>query len=331
MRAIMGHTRMSVNQSAQPDRLVRTARCPLCYMCRMGLIEAVPNVSEGRRAEVIETLAAALAGTPGVELLDTSSDPAHNRTVFTLVGDAAALKTALLALYAVAVARIDLRTHTGEHPRIGAVDVVPLVPLDPADLPVCISAAADLAAEVATRFDIPVYLYEDAARVSDRRRLEAIRGGGFEGLTEKMQTVPWRPDFGPAAPHPSAGASAIGARQILIAYNVNLETDDVAVARQIAQAVRASSGGLDAVKAIGVRTRWPGVVQVAINVVDHRRTPLHRVFEAVQREAARHGVAVRDSEIVGLAPADALLSAATHHLRLAGFTMDRVLECRLAR
>ena len=303
----------------------------MCYTSGVGLIEAVPNVSEGRRPEVIETLAAAMAGTPGIDLLDTSSDTAHNRTVFTLVGRPAALKTALLALYEAAVARIDLRTHTGEHPRIGAVDVVPLVPLDPADMPVCVSVATELGAAVAERFDIPVYLYEDAARAPDRRPLESIRRGGFEGLTEKMRTETWYPDFGPAAPHPSAGASAIGARRILIAYNVNLETDDLDVARRIARTMRASDGGLEAVKAIGVRTDQPGVVQVSINLVDHHRTPLHLVFEAVTREANRHGVTIRDSQIVGLVPADALLSAATRHLRLAGFTKDRVLECRLAR
>ena len=295
------------------------------------LIEAVPNVSEGRRPEVIEALAAALANSPGVDLLDASSDAAHNRTVFTLVGDGAALRMALLALYAAAVERIDLRSHAGEHPRIGAVDVVPLVPLDPADMPVCISVATELGAAVAERFDIPVFLYEEAARVPDRRRLETIRRGGFEGLTEKMRAKTWRPDFGPPRPHPSAGASAIGARRLLVAYNVNLDTGDLGIARRIARAVRASNGGLAAVKAIGVRTDQPAVVQVSINVVDYERTSLHRVFESVQREAHRLGVGIHDSEIVGLVPAAALLSAATRQLQLAGFTMDQILECRLAR
>ena len=329
----MGHTRVGVNQP-EPGRVRAASRDParaVCYMSSVGLIEAVPNVSEGRRTEVVETLAAAMADTPGVDLLDTSSDTAHNRTVFTLVGQAAALQTALLALYAATVARIDLRTHAGEHPRIGAVDVVPLVPLDPADMPVCVSVAAELGAAVAERFDIPVYLYADAARVPDRRRLESIRRGGFEGLTEKMRADTWRPDFGPAGPHPSAGASAIGARRVLIAFNVNLETDDVDIAQRIARAIRASDGGLAAVKAIGVRTDQPEVVQVSINLVDYDRTPLYLVFETVQLEASRHGVAIRNSEIVGLVPAAALLSAATRHLRLEGFTMDRVLERRLPR
>ena len=300
-------------------------------MCGVGLIEAVPNVSEGRRPEVIEALAAALAHSPGVDLLDASSDAAHNRTVFTLVGEGAALRTALLALYAAAVERIDLRVHAGEHPRIGAVDVVPLVPLDAADMPVCIAVATELGAAVAERFDIPVYLYEDAARVGNRRRLETIRRGGFEGLREKMRAQTWRPDFGPPRPHPSAGASAIGARRMLIAYNVNLKTGDLDIARRIARAVRASDGGLAAVKAIGVRTDQPDVVQVSINLVDYERTSLNRVFESVQREADRLGVAIRDSEIVGLIPAAALVSAATRQLQLAGFTMDQILERRLAR
>ena len=303
----------------------------MCYICRVGLIEAVPNVSEGRRPEVVEALAAALADSPGVELLDAASDTAHNRTVFTLVGEGAALRTAILALYAAAVERIDLRCHSGEHPRIGAVDVVPLVPLDPADMPVCIAVATELGAAVAERFAIPVYLYEDAAQMPDRGRLETIRRGEFEGLRDKMRAETWRPDFGPPAPHPSAGASAIGARRMLVAYNVNLETGDLDIARRIARAVRASNGGLAAVKAIGVRTDQPAVVQVSINLVDYERTSLHRVFASVQREADQLGVGIRSSEIVGLIPAAALLSAATRQLQLAGFTLDQILECRLPR
>ena len=300
-------------------------------MCSMGLIEAVPNVSEGRRPEVIETLATAIAGSPGVDLLDTSSDTAHNRTVFTLVGEGAAVKTAVLALYTVSVELIDLRCHVGEHPRIGAVDVVPLVPLDPVDMPVCVSVAIELGAAVAERFDIPVYLYENAARLKNRRPLETIRRGEFEGLTEKMRDETWHPDFGQASPHPSAGASAIGARPILIAYNVNLETNDLTIARHIARTVRASDGGLAAVKAIGVRTNQPGLVQVSINLVDYERTPLHQVLDAVQREADLLGIGVRDSKIVGLVPAAALLATATYRLQLKDLTLDRVLECRLPR
>ena len=322
--------RQQRNRPARPNGRTR-AGTALCYICPVSLIEAVPNVSEGRRPEVIAALTTTLTGCPGVELLDTSPDAAHNRTVFTLVGEGAALHTALLALYATAVDRIDLRIHAGEHPRIGAVDVVPLVPLDPADMPDCISVATQLGAAVAERLAVPVYLYADAARVPDRRQLETIRRGEFEGLTEKMRAETWRPDFGPHGPHPSAGATAIGARRILIAYNVNLQTDDVNIARRIARAVRASNGGLAAVKAIGVRTQQPDVVQVSINLVDHERTSLPAVFASVQREADRLGVTIRNSEIVGLAPAAALLSAATRQLHLEGFTRNQILECRLPR
>ena len=296
----------------------------------MGLIEAVPNVSEGRRRDVIDALAAAVAGVPGATLLDISSDAAHNRTVLTLVGDAASLKIALLELYAAALARIDLRAHSGVHPRIGAVDVAPFVPLDGAGMPACVALAREVGEAVAGRFDLPVFLYEQAARTPDRRRLELIRRGGFENLSARLRRPEWRPDFGPAAPHPTGGATAIGARRLLVAFNVNLNTGDLDVARRIARAVRASDGGLDAVKALGVRTARPDVVQVSMNLVDLERTPLHEAFEAVRGEAARHGVEVRNSEVVGLVPAAALLPAAARALRLDRFTMRGVLEHRLA-
>ena len=299
------------------------------YICNMGLIEAVPNVSEGRRRDVVDALSAAVASVPGATLLDASSDAAHNRTVFTLVGDAAALRDALIDLYAAALARIDLRKHSGVHPRMGAVDVAPFVPLDPADMPACAALAAELGGVVARRFDLPVYLYGQAARSPHRRRLELIRRGGFENLGAKLRHPEWRPDFGPSAPHPTGGATAIGARGLLIAFNVNLESGDLDVARRVARAVRASDGGLDAVKAIGVRTARPDVVQVSMNLVDFERTPIHEAFEAVRREAAGHGVEVRDSEIVGLAPAAALLPAAARALRIDGFTLRRVLDHRL--
>ena len=297
----------------------------------MGLIEAVPNVSEGRRRDVIDALAAAVAGVPGATLLDTSSDAAHNRTVLTLVGDAASLKIALLELYAAALARIDLRAHSGVHPRIGAVDVAPFVPLDTDGMPACVALAREVGEAVAAGFDLPVFLYEHAARTPDRRRLELIRRGGFENLSAKLRRPEWRPDFGPAAPHPTGGATAIGARRLLVAFNVNLNTGDLDVARRIARAVRASDGGLDAVKALGVRTARPDVVQVSMNLVDFERTPVHEAFEAVRGEAARRGVEVRDSEVVGLVPAAALLPAAARALRIDRFTMRRVLEQRLAK
>lgn len=307
----------------------RPADAP-CYTCGMDLIEAVPNVSEGRRPDVIDALAAAVSGAPGATLLDTAPDAAHNRTVLTLVGAAAALQEAVLALCAAALDRIDLRAHSGVHPRIGAVDVVPFVPLTPGGMSECAALAAEVGEEVARRFDLPVYLYEQAARTPDRRRIEQIRRGGFEGLTAKMRGPAWRPDFGPAAPHPTGGAVAVGARRLLVAFNVNLDTGDLDVARRIARTVRASNGGLDAVKAIGVRTSRPDVVQVSMNLVNFETTSPRRAFEAVRREAERCGATVRDSQIVGLAPAAALPPAGAQALRLSGFTPRQVLDLRLA-
>ena len=298
----------------------------LCYTSTVGLIEAVPNISEGRRSAVIEALGSALETCDGVTLLDTSSDATHNRTVFTLVGKPTPVKAALLTLFAASVERIDLRTHTGVHPRIGAVDVVPLVPLDPADMQICIALASELGALVARRFSVPVYLYEEAARRPQRQRLEQIRTGGFEGLTEKMLTREWKPDFGPATPHPSAGATVIGARRILIAFNINLNSSDIDIALRIASTIRESNGGLVAVKAIGVRTARDDVVQVSINLVNYELTPLHHIFGVVQREAQQLGATIRNSEIVGLAPTAALLAAATHSLSLKGFTRSHLLD-----
>ena len=295
----------------------------------MAIIECVPNVSEGRRRDVVQTLAEVLRSTPGVRLLDYSFDESHNRSVFTAVGDAAPLKDAILALYARAIEMIDLRQHTGEHPRLGVLDVVPFVPLEGATIGDCVTLVRTVAAAVADRFGVPVYLYEDAATTPARKNLEDIRRGEFEGLTEKMTRADWQPDYGPAAPHPSAGASVIGVRRLLIAYNINLDTDDLDVARRIAAAVRTSSGELRFVKALGIRLENRGIVQVSLNLTNYQETPIFRVFDTVAREAARHGVAILDSEIVGLVPAAALVAAATHYLRLQGFTEDRLLEPKL--
>jgi glutamate formiminotransferase len=296
----------------------------------MAIIESIPNVSEGRRPEVVARLLAAVRGTPGVSLLDHSSDAAHNRSVLTLVGDAPALKAAILALFEAAAADIDLRSHRGEHPRLGAVDVVPFVPIEGATMAECVALAKDVAATVAERFSIPVYLYEDAASDPARRNLEDIRRGEFEGLRAKMASGGWHPDFGPAEPHESAGASVIGARMPLIAYNINLNTDRLEVAKKIASAIRFSSGGLRFVKAMGVMLDDRRIVQVSINLTNYEKTPVFRVFEMVKREAARYGVSILESEIVGLVPSAALLSAAEYYLQIEGFSPARqVLENRL--
>jgi glutamate formiminotransferase len=292
----------------------------------MPIIETIPNVSEGRRPEVVETLVAAVRATPGVRLLDYSSDASHNRSVLTMVGDGPSLKQAILSLYEAAVPLIDLRTQTGEHPRIGAVDVVPFVPIEGVTMAECVTLARDVGEAVATRFGIPVYLYEEASSNPARRNLEDIRRGEFEGLPEKMSAPEWIPDFGPSARHETAGASVIGARMPLIAYNINLNTDRLDVARRIAAAIRHSSGGLRYVKAMGVILEDRRIAQVSINLTNYQKTPIHRVFDMVAREAARYGVAVLESEIIGLVPAAALVNAAEHYLQLERFGAAQILE-----
>jgi glutamate formiminotransferase len=295
----------------------------------MPIIECIPNVSEGRRAEVVEQFAAAIRAVPGVRLLDYSSDPSHNRSVFTLVGDAAGVKAAALALFEQALAAIDLRAHRGEHPRLGAVDVVPFVPIEGVTMEECVALAKEVGAEVAARFAVPVFLYEEASNNPLRKNLEDIRRGEFEGLAARMADAAWTPDFGPARPHPSAGASVIGARLPLIAYNVNLNTDRIDVARKIAAAIRHSSGGLRYVKAAGFMLEDRQLAQVSMNLTNYQKTPIFRVFEMVKREAERFGVSILESEIVGLVPSAALVSAAEFYLQLARFGPDQILENKL--
>jgi glutamate formiminotransferase / 5-formyltetrahydrofolate cyclo-ligase len=295
----------------------------------MPIIESIPNISEGRRTDVIERLAGAVRGVPGVRLLDYSSDAAHNRSVFTLAGDAGPLKAATLALFEQALAAIDLRQHQGEHPRLGAVDVVPFVPIEGVTMKDCVALATDVAATVAERFGLPVYLYEEASANPLRRNLEDIRRGEFEGLAQKLAQPGWAPDFGPLVPHPSAGASVIGARMPLIAYNINLQSDRLDVAKKIAAAIRQSSGGLRYVKAMGIAIEDRGIVQVSMNLTNFEKTPIFRVFDLVRREAARYGVNVLESEIVGLVPSAALVSAAEYYLQLERFGPQQVLENKL--
>jgi len=295
----------------------------------MSLIECVPNVSEGRRADVVAAMAEAIRQVSGVRLLDHSSDASHNRSVFTMVGDAAGLEAAITALFERAIADIDLRSHRGEHPRMGAVDVVPFIPIEGATMTDCVALARKVGAALAGRFSVPVYLYEEASANPARRNLEDIRRGEFEGLAAKMASEGWTPDFGGPGPHPTAGAAVVGARMPLIAYNINLATDRLDVAKKIAAAIRFSSGGFRYVKAMGIALQDRGIVQVSMNLTNYEKTPVFRVFEAVRREAARYGVDVLESEIVGLVPSAALTDTAEYYLRLAGFTRDLVLENRL--
>jgi glutamate formiminotransferase len=294
------------------------------------LIECIPNVSEGRRDDVVASLVeAALSAAPDVVLLDRTSDRDHNRSVLTFLGDGEPLVAAMAALVGASLAAIDLRTHRGAHPRLGAVDVIPFVPVRGATSAECVALAKELGRTLAERFSLPVYLYEDAASSPERQNLANVRKGEFEGLAKKMEDPAWKPDFGPSVPHPSGGAVVVGARAPLIAYNVNLATSDLAIADRIAKAIRHLSGGYRFVKAMGVRLEARGQVQVSINMTNHEKTPLHRVFETVRSEAERCGVAVVGSEIVGLVPQAALLAAAGHYLRLEADPGPQVLENKL--
>ena len=279
--------------------------------------------------EVVNALVDAVRRTPSVRLLDHSSDTAHNRSVLTMAGDATSLRAAVVALFEAALPRIDLRQHAGEHPRLGAVDVVPFVPIADVTMDECVRLAKETAAEVADRFQVPVYLYEEASGNPARKNLEDIRRGEYEGLEAKMSTPGWAPDFGPARPHPTAGATVMGARMPLIAYNINLATNRLDVAKKIAAAIRFSSGGFRYVKAMGISLEDRGIVQVSINLTNYEKTPMFRVFEAVKQEAARYGVSILESEIVGLVPAAALIGTAEHALQLASFTPNQILENKL--
>jgi glutamate formiminotransferase len=295
-----------------------------------GLIETVPNLSEGRRGKVIDEISAAFTSAPGVVLLDRSSDPDHNRTVLTLAGPAGPLLDGAVA-GAVACARlIDLTRHEGVHPRMGALDVLPFVPLDPDGMEACVATARLAARRLAAEAGIPAYLYGAAALLPGREALPAVRGGGFAELVRTAAVDPARaPDAGGPAPHPTAGATAVGARPFLIAYNVDLASDDLGLARRIAASVRERDGGLPAVRALGLRLPRRGRVQVSMNLIDWRVTPPAAAFAAVARLAAAAGVEVAASEVVGLLPRAAAAGMDPAALRLAGRLADHVLEDKL--
>jgi len=295
----------------------------------MTLIECIPNFSEGRRSEVVDEIVAAIAGVDGVQVLDRQSDETHNRSVITFVGQEAAAAEGAFRAIAAAARLIDLNQHQGAHPRFGAADVVPFVPLRDSDMPVCIDTARQLARRVARELAIPVYLYEEAARVPEHRNLADVRRGEFEGLREVIATDPTRrPDEGEARLHPTAGAVAIGARAPLIAYNVNLASDDLALAKRIASEIRERDGGLPKLKAIGLALA-DGDVQVSMNLTDYRITSLLDAFEAVRDRAAQAGVTVRKSEVIGLLPQDALVQLAKRVLLATDFSRAQVLEARV--
>ncbi len=295
----------------------------------MKLVECVPNFSEGRRKDVIEAIVAE-ARARNVKVLDIESDADHNRSVLTFVGSPDAVKEAMMAVSAKAIELIDLNNHQGQHPRMGAIDVIPFIPISDVTMDDCIKIAKEFGVEYAAKFNVPVYLYEEAATRPDRKNLADVRKGEFEGLREEIGKNTDRvPDFGPNQIHPTAGATAVGARKILIAYNINLGTTDVSVAKHIAKQIRSKDGGFTAVKALGFELKDRGMVQVSMNMVDYKASQLFKVFELVRSLADRYGIPVVASEIVGLVPMDALSDSADFYLRLHGFNKNQILEQRL--
>ena len=294
------------------------------------LVECVPNFSEGKDARKVDGIAASIASVEGIAVLDVTLDPDHNRSVITFAGSPEAAAEAAIRAVARAVESIDLNSQAGVHPRIGAADVVPFVPLRNITLQACAGLATVAGEQIWRRLGVPVYLYEAAARRADRVNLEDIRRGGFEKLRERVASDPrWLPDFGDAALHPTAGAAAVGARKLLVAFNINLNTPEVGIARDIAKKIRASSGGLPCVKAMGVRLESRDLAQVSMNLTDFERTPVSRVFAEVRDLAGTHGVAIAGCEIIGLIPKKALEGAEEWLPLVEGFRPEMILEDKL--
>lgn len=293
------------------------------------IIECVPNFSEGRNAKNIEKIVAPFREKNGVKLLDYQTDKDHNRMVVTVVGEPDALKTAVIAAMGSAIEVIDMRAHQGQHPRMGAIDVVPFIPIKNVNMEEAIVFSKEVAKKAAQKYSLPVYLYEKSASRPERQNLANIRKGQYEGMIEKIKQAKWKPDFGPAKIHPAAGVTAIGARMPLVAYNVNLDSRDLEIADEIAKKVRHISGGLRYCKGIGIELKDRGLVQVSMNLTDYTKTALYRAFELIKVEARRYGVNVIGSEIVGLVPMEALMDAAAYYLGLEDFSMEQVLESRI--
>jgi len=289
------------------------------------LVECVPNISEGQRREVIEEIGGTAAG-EGRRVIDISMDADHNRSVITLIGEPEGLANGVVNLARKAVERIDLRKHRGAHPRMGAVDVIPFIPVCGVTMSDCVSLSRKVGERIAKELKVPVYLYEESATIQQRRNLAAIRKGEFEGFAEKITDPQWQPDFGEPRLHPTAGAVAVGAREFLVAFNINLKTSELKVAKEIAAAVRFSSGGLRYVKALGLHLAKRGIVQVSMNLTNFKKTSILKVFEFVKREAERRGVMILESEIVGKVPRQALYDVAAAALQLKGFSPGLLLE-----
>jgi glutamate formiminotransferase len=293
------------------------------------IIECVPNFSEGRDLDKIEKIVKSFRGKDGVKLLDYQRDEDHNRLVVTVVGNPDALKTTLYEAFRSAIDIIDMRHHKGQHPRMGSVDVVPFVPIKNVSMAEAVDLSVLIAKHVSETFNLPVFLYEASATRPERRNLANIRKGQFEGMADKIKKPEWEPDFGPKTIHPTAGVTAIGARMPLVAFNVNLDTDNLAIANDIAKKVRHISGGLRYCKGIGVKLEERGMVQVSMNMTDYTKTALYRSFELIKTEARRYGVNVVGSEVIGLVPMAALIDTAVYYMGIENFSMNQVLEARI--
>lgn len=294
------------------------------------LVECIPNFSEGRNQEVIDALIKEAKSVAGVTLLDYSSDASHNRSVFTLVGDPEGIAEAAFRLCKLASEKIDLTKHTGEHPRMGATDVIPFVPIKDITAQECVEISKKVAERIYNELKIPSFLYEDSAQSEARRNLAAVRKGQFEGMPEKLLQPEWAPDYGERKIHPTAGIVAIGARMPLVAFNVNLDTSDINIANTIAKSIRASGGGFKYCKAIGVMLEDRNIAQVSMNMVNYEGTPLYRTFEVIRMEAARWGVNIIGSEVIGLTPAKALIDCAEYYLKIEKFDYSKqILENHL--
>ncbi len=293
------------------------------------IMECVPNFSEGRDKDKIEKIVEPFRTTPNVMLLDYSSDEDHNRTVVTVVGEPEQLKTAVIDAIGRAVELIDLNHHKGQHPRMGAADVVPFIPVKGCTMDEAVAISREVGMTVAERYNFPVFLYEKSASAPYRENLAAIRKGEFEGMAEKIHQPEWHPDFGPAERHPTAGTVAIGARMPLVAFNINLNTPSLDIAHAIAKKIRFIGGGLRFCKAMGVELAERGITQVSINMTDYTKTALYQAFEMVRFEARRYGVSIVGSEIIGLVPMNALVDTASYYLGLEGFSPEQILENRL--
>lgn len=293
------------------------------------ILETVPNFSEGRDKVTIEAIADCFRGREGVKLLDYSADKDHNRSVFTVIGEPEALRDAVIRAAGVALERIDLRVHHGQHPRMGAVDVIPFIPIKGCGLEEADQTAREVGKALGEQLGQPVFLYERSATRPNRENLSDIRRGEFEGMAEKMKGEGWTPDYGPNTIHPSGGVTAVGARMPLVAFNINLHTDKLEIAQAIAKKVRHSNGGLRYVKAMGVMLEDRHQAQVSMNLTDYTQSSLYRVFELVKMEARRYGVNVAGSELIGLTPLRALVDCAEYYLQMEGFSIEQVLETRL--